>query len=46
MIDGNKFNADKAYKDSKLCNILFAKKLSNNLIKEVYQYLLLHGLQA
>jgi len=28
MIDGNKFNADKAYKDSKLCNILFAKKLS------------------
>ena len=32
MIDGNKFNADKAYKDSKLCNILFARKLSNNLI--------------
>jgi len=29
MIDGNEFNADKAYKDSKLCNILFAKKLSN-----------------
>ncbi|AIQ96832.1 SDR family NAD(P)-dependent oxidoreductase [Prochlorococcus sp. MIT 0801] len=28
MIDGNKFNADKAYKDSKLCNILFARKLS------------------
>ena len=28
MVDGNKFNADKAYKDSKLCNILFAKKLS------------------
>ena len=23
MVDGNKFNADKAYKDSKLCNILF-----------------------
>ena len=32
MIDGNKFNADKAYKDSKLCNILFAKKLSSHLI--------------
>jgi len=25
------FSADKAYKDSKLCNILFAKKLSKNL---------------
>ena len=32
MIDGNEFNADKAYKDSKLCNILFARKLSNNLL--------------
>ena len=32
MIDGNKFNADKAYKDSKLCNILFARKLSNILM--------------
>jgi len=32
MIDGNKFNADKAYKDSKLCNILFARGLSNNLM--------------
>ena len=32
MIDGNRFNADKAYKDSKLCNILFAKKLSSHLI--------------
>ena len=31
MIDGGKFNADKAYKDSKLCNILFAKKLSTYL---------------
>ena len=31
MIDGGKFSADKAYKDSKLCNILFAKKLSSYL---------------
>ena len=34
MIDGNKFNADKAYKDSKLCNILFARKLSDDLIRK------------
>ena len=34
MIDGNKFNADKAYKDSKVCNILFAKKLSSHFISE------------
>ena len=34
MIDGNKFNADKAYKDSKLCNILFAKKLSTYLMSK------------
>tara|TARA_B100001029_G_scaffold475_1_gene331 strand:+ start:52 stop:1071 length:1020 start_codon:yes stop_codon:yes gene_type:complete len=33
MIDGNQFNADKAYKDSKLCNILFAKELSKRLKK-------------
>ena len=34
MVDGNKFNADKAYKDSKLCNILFAKKLSTYLMSK------------
>ncbi|WP_269624552.1 SDR family NAD(P)-dependent oxidoreductase [Prochlorococcus marinus] len=34
MVDGNKFNADKAYKDSKLCNIFFARKLSNKLISK------------
>ncbi len=34
MIDGNKFNADKAYKDSKLCNIIFARKLSEYLISK------------
>ncbi len=34
MIDGNQFNADKAYKDSKLCNILFAKELSKRLKKK------------
>ena len=33
MIDGYEFNADKAYKDSKLCNILFAKKLNNYLLE-------------
>ena len=34
MIDGNQFNADKAYKDSKLCNILFARELRNRLNKK------------
>ncbi len=33
MLDGiSEFNADKAYKDSKLCNILFARHLSKILI--------------
>ncbi len=32
MVDGRlAFNADKAYKDSKLCNILFGKELSRRL---------------
>ena len=32
MIDGKSiFNADKAYKDSKLCNILFSRELSRRL---------------
>ncbi len=36
MLDGKSFNADKAYKDSKLCNILFAKELSNRLQEKNY----------
>lgn len=36
MLDGKAFNADKAYKDSKLCNILFAKELSNRLQQKNY----------
>ena len=31
MIDGGQFNADKAYKDSKLCNVLFGIELSKKL---------------
>ncbi len=37
MIDGSKFNADKAYKDTKLCNIIFAKELSKRLNKTSFQ---------
>lgn len=31
MVDGNAFNADKAYKDSKLCNVLFTRELQRRL---------------
>lgn len=31
MVDGGEFNADKAYKDSKLCNILFIRELQRRL---------------
>ena len=31
MLDGSPYNADKAYKDSKLCNVLFARELERRL---------------
>ncbi len=31
MVDGRSFNADKAYKDSKLCNVLFTRELQRRL---------------
>jgi len=31
MVDGGPFNADKAYKDSKLCNVLFTRELQKRL---------------
>ena len=35
MIDGlSSFNADKAYKDSKLCNVLFSKELARIFFKK------------
>jgi len=33
MIDGEEFDADKAYKDSKLCNVLFTRELKRRLMK-------------
>jgi protochlorophyllide reductase len=31
MLDGGPFNADKAYKDSKVCNVLFTRELQRRL---------------
>jgi len=31
MVDGQPFNADKAYKDSKLCNVFFTRELQRRL---------------
>lgn len=31
MVSGDPFDADKAYKDSKLCNVLFARELARRL---------------
>jgi protochlorophyllide reductase len=31
MVDGNPYNGDKAYKDSKLCNIFFCRELTRRL---------------
>ena len=31
MLDGSPYDADKAYKDSKLCNVLFARELQRRL---------------
>jgi protochlorophyllide reductase len=34
MVDGNPYNGDKAYKDSKLCNILFCRELTRRLAQK------------
>lgn len=34
MVDGGAFDADKAYKDSKLCNVFFMKELQQRLDKD------------
>jgi protochlorophyllide reductase len=34
MVSGEAFDADKAYKDSKLCNVLFARELSRRLAEQ------------
>ncbi len=31
MVDGSSFDADKAYKDSKLCNVLFAREFARRM---------------
>ena len=31
MVDGNPYNGDKAYKDSKLCNVFFCRELTSRL---------------
>lgn len=31
MVSGDAFDSDKAYKDSKLCNVLFARELARRL---------------
>jgi protochlorophyllide reductase len=34
MVSGESFDADKAYKDSKLCNVLFAEEMARRLSEE------------